>query len=445
MATLFLSHSHKDRQFAQRLAQDLVAKGVKVWFDEAEMKPGDSLISKIGEGIAAVDYLGVILSPASVTSRWVTQELAIALHSEIEEGKPRIVPIYYQKCDLPQFLRHRKYIDFTDGSRYRAGLLSLAHVILPESPYVYLTAREAARLVRQSSRPSGELFGLSQQGITQQYIDQLVMNERDWLIADAKTGRSVIWIVDFFDPSEKLVNSFGVFNGKVTPFPALHNRGDVPRIVDFNFIDSDVAVAEAIKHADAAGVIPDGEAYFINTKMRFTTMLDFTWSIFLMDSAFRNSFFTVFLSARSGSLVKMGATSEMMKKENTKMNLLKKIFRSSKESTGLYELKRRLGNAPRTIVEYDIIAREVMTAKMKKGLLDGVEKEVLDQLLVDWQGRIEDLTNRHILEELEQLGKLEEFELVLKHGLDQDAYFSYAISNYPSWIRKTLEDVKRLI
>lgn len=42
MPKLFLSYSHHDREFAQRLAQDLRNNSVEIWLDQTEMKPGDS-------------------------------------------------------------------------------------------------------------------------------------------------------------------------------------------------------------------------------------------------------------------------------------------------------------------------------------------------------------------------------------------------------------------
>lgn len=303
MPSLFLSHSHQDKWFARRLAQDLIARGVRVWLDEAEMRAGDSLIAKIGEGIATVDFLGVILSPASVQSRWVTHELEVALHSEIESGRPRLVPILYAACEIPRFLRPRKYVDFSDQSQYRSALRILLDALLPTPPYTYLTAREAVRLVNRQGRPKGYLFGLSQQGNTQQYIDMLVMREGDWFIADAKTGRSVIWITDFYSPQERLISSYGVFNGKISDFPPINNLGDEPKIANFNFIDSDLAIAVALAKATTCGLIPDPEAFFINTRMRHYNSCDFIWSIFFMDTALRHSFFTVSLDARTGSVL----------------------------------------------------------------------------------------------------------------------------------------------
>jgi hypothetical protein len=71
MSSIFLSYSHIDKSFANRLATDLRKKGHYIWIDDSEIKVGDSLIEKIREGIDKVDYLGAIISQSSINSDWV--------------------------------------------------------------------------------------------------------------------------------------------------------------------------------------------------------------------------------------------------------------------------------------------------------------------------------------------------------------------------------------
>ena len=46
----FLSHSAKDKAIVRPLAERLRADGLKVWFDEWEIQPGDSIPAEIEEG-----------------------------------------------------------------------------------------------------------------------------------------------------------------------------------------------------------------------------------------------------------------------------------------------------------------------------------------------------------------------------------------------------------
>ena len=118
MPSIFLSHNHKDKPFVRKLAADLVEKGIQVWIDEAEIKIGDSLIQRISTGIYQMDYLGVVLSPNSVNSRWVQEELEQALHVQISEGYVKVLPLLLVDCQIPGFLRDKAYADFRNESLY---------------------------------------------------------------------------------------------------------------------------------------------------------------------------------------------------------------------------------------------------------------------------------------------------------------------------------------
>ncbi len=48
---VFLSHSAKDKAVVRPLAERLRKDGLKVWFDDWEIKPGDSIPAKIEEGL----------------------------------------------------------------------------------------------------------------------------------------------------------------------------------------------------------------------------------------------------------------------------------------------------------------------------------------------------------------------------------------------------------
>ncbi len=124
MPSVFLSHSHADKPFAERLATDFEKYGVKVWIDQAEIKVGDSLIKKISEGIDSMDYVAVLLSPASVNSSWVEKEVAIAMTQEIEGRKVKVLPLLIAECRIPVFLKDKLWADFRDEKQYYSALKS---------------------------------------------------------------------------------------------------------------------------------------------------------------------------------------------------------------------------------------------------------------------------------------------------------------------------------
>jgi hypothetical protein len=49
---LFISHASEDNEVARPLAGRLTSAGLRVWLDAQELRIGDSLSSKIDEGLA---------------------------------------------------------------------------------------------------------------------------------------------------------------------------------------------------------------------------------------------------------------------------------------------------------------------------------------------------------------------------------------------------------
>ncbi len=122
MSSIFLSHSHNDKDFVNKLATDLRRAGYYVWTDDAEIKVGDSLINKIREGIDRVAYFGVVLSRNSINSEWVKKEVDIAMNQEIEGKRVKVLPILLDNIDLPGFLKGKKFADFRDDILYEKSL-----------------------------------------------------------------------------------------------------------------------------------------------------------------------------------------------------------------------------------------------------------------------------------------------------------------------------------
>jgi len=120
MSSVFISYSSKDRGFSAKLATDLKSKGLNVWYDQWELKVGDSLILKIEAAIKAQDFLVAVLSKSSVKSQWVMKELSTGLIRELEEKRVVVLPVVIEDCDIPPFLSDKVYADFRDD--YLAGL-----------------------------------------------------------------------------------------------------------------------------------------------------------------------------------------------------------------------------------------------------------------------------------------------------------------------------------
>jgi TIR domain len=71
---VFLSHSAKDKAAVGELAARLQRDGVRVWVDEEQIKPGDSIPAKIEEGLEHSRVLVLRMSAHAFGSDWAQLE-----------------------------------------------------------------------------------------------------------------------------------------------------------------------------------------------------------------------------------------------------------------------------------------------------------------------------------------------------------------------------------
>lgn len=118
----FFSYSRNDSDFALRLAKDLRKAGVKLWIDQLDIRPGSHWDASIESGLNAANCMIVILTPASIASNNVMDEVSYAL----ESGK-RVIPILWKQCNTPFRLRRLQRIDFT--GEYNDGINQLLEAL----------------------------------------------------------------------------------------------------------------------------------------------------------------------------------------------------------------------------------------------------------------------------------------------------------------------------
>jgi uncharacterized protein YjbI with pentapeptide repeats len=89
----FISYSSHDQAFAERLHADLRAKNLRCWFAPEDLKIGDRFQDRIEESIYLFDKVMIVLSEASVQSRWVEREVNAAREREDRENRLVLFPI----------------------------------------------------------------------------------------------------------------------------------------------------------------------------------------------------------------------------------------------------------------------------------------------------------------------------------------------------------------
>jgi len=125
---VFISYSHADAAFANKLAAHLVKNNAHVWIDSWELNVGDSILAHVQKAIQESSALLIILSKVSVESAWVKKELNAALMRELDEKRVLVLPVLLEDCDVPMFLREKMYADFRTS--FDVGLSKLVDALL---------------------------------------------------------------------------------------------------------------------------------------------------------------------------------------------------------------------------------------------------------------------------------------------------------------------------
>jgi len=112
---LFISYAREDGEFALRLAQDLREAGIPIWIDQLDIPLNARWDDAVEEALKACAGFLIILSPASVSSKNVKDEIAFAL----DENVP-IVPVLYRSCEVP--LRLRRFQRMDCSTNYESGV-----------------------------------------------------------------------------------------------------------------------------------------------------------------------------------------------------------------------------------------------------------------------------------------------------------------------------------
>jgi hypothetical protein len=93
---LFISHATEDKAGIVRdLVHALVERDVKVWYDESELRVGDSLRRKIDAGLTRSRFGLVVLSHAFFAKNWPQYELDGLVGLELA-GRNRILPVWHE-------------------------------------------------------------------------------------------------------------------------------------------------------------------------------------------------------------------------------------------------------------------------------------------------------------------------------------------------------------
>lgn len=116
----FLSHNRADKQLARRLGAQLNLAGAYIWFDDWEVRAGDSIPGKVNEALERVDSLILLWSSNANKSRWVRAELETAITRAMEDDSFRVITVRLDDTPVPPLLQRLKWVELEDEDLPRA-------------------------------------------------------------------------------------------------------------------------------------------------------------------------------------------------------------------------------------------------------------------------------------------------------------------------------------
>jgi hypothetical protein len=121
----FISHATEDKvKVVRPLATALTRLGCRVWYDEFELRVGDSLRKSIDKGLINSRFGIVVLSPAFFAKNWPQYELNGLTAREIN-GRKVILPIWHS-VSRKQVLRYSPSL--ADKVALLTARLSIKHI-----------------------------------------------------------------------------------------------------------------------------------------------------------------------------------------------------------------------------------------------------------------------------------------------------------------------------
>lgn len=109
----FISHAHADKALCDPYADALARLGASHYYDRENPQIGHSLSLALQEELQKANVLIVMVSPASLNSFWVNEEIGMFMALMAKDRLRKLIPVKIASCDLPARLDHRGWLDAT--------------------------------------------------------------------------------------------------------------------------------------------------------------------------------------------------------------------------------------------------------------------------------------------------------------------------------------------
>ena len=144
-ASVFISHSRKDKDFVGVLKEALEQHNYDVWVDVEDILPTEDWLAGVRSGIEKADAFVFVISPDSIRSEDCQRELDHAV-----EHNKRLVPIMYRNVhdeEVPKPLGVPEWIFFGYGDDFDMSLQTLIKALNTDLEWVHAHTRLLTRAI----------------------------------------------------------------------------------------------------------------------------------------------------------------------------------------------------------------------------------------------------------------------------------------------------------
>lgn len=121
---VFLCHNSLDKKVVRSIGRRLRERGVSVWFDQWNLRPGFPWQAVLEEQIDCIKSAAVFVGESGI-GPWQDHEIAAFLREFVKRGCP-VIPVLLPSATtptLPVFLRAMTWVDMNDKERDAVDLL----------------------------------------------------------------------------------------------------------------------------------------------------------------------------------------------------------------------------------------------------------------------------------------------------------------------------------
>ena len=135
---LFLSHTGVDKPWVEKLAELIEATPFKsrylgVVYDKWDFAHAKNIVLELEREIDACQFIGIVISKASLAADWPSLERTIAVWSDPTGNKGRVIPILLENVPLPPTLRVRRWVDFRNPQTFEQSFVELVSILRGET------------------------------------------------------------------------------------------------------------------------------------------------------------------------------------------------------------------------------------------------------------------------------------------------------------------------